>query len=65
MTGPKAEWSTGGALVGGALLADAVALATAGLLSGATIGGELGTLLTGANGVGGAGALEIDALAAL
>jgi len=65
MTGPKAEWSTGGALVDGALLADAVALATAGLLSGATIGGELVTLLADANGVGDAGALEIDALAAL
>ena len=65
MTGPKAEWSTGGALVGGALLADAVALTTAGLLSDATIVGELGTLLADANGLGDAGALEIDALAAL
>ena len=53
MTGPNAEWSTGGALEGGALLAGATALATAGLLSGATIGGELGTLLADANGVGG------------
>jgi hypothetical protein len=63
MTGPKAARSTGD----GALLGDATALATGGLVAGATLDGTvLGSSLTdAADEAGDDGALEIAALAAL
>ena len=66
MTGPTAEWSTGGLLVGGALLADAIALATGGLLTGATLDGNglVSALADATTELGDAGPLEIDARAA-